>query len=196
MAQVYACFHDGKGNILVTKKNLKGYFFHNKNKPGGTIIPNGQPLNGGGDYCLSGGGLEVLDPIDGALKEFLEETNVAVNPAIYKPSPEYYHAGEGSNEFYGVYFLAPNGLDEITKAVIGNLLKGAEAANAVKGGYKGSYDQLREDFKYCPSDNELNSGCAIVNFGDIPKYFVKGSRTTGWYYDIVMNLIKVSAQTR
>lgn len=194
MAQVYACFHDGKGSVLVIRKNVKGYFFHNSKGPGGSIIPNGQILNGGGDFCFPGGKLESQNVVEAALKEFLEETNVAVNPAVYKPIPEVYHY-KGQGEYFGVYFCAPNGLEEIAKAVLGNLTKGAEAAKAVQSGFKGTYDQLRDAYKYCPQDNELSPEVYIVPLNKIGDFFKKDSQATGWFYSIATNLIKNSVAT-
>lgn len=194
MAQVYACFHDGKGSVLVIKKNSKGYFFHNPNGPGGAIVPDGQPLNGGGDFCFPGGRLESNDVVEAALKEFLEETNVAVNPAVYRPIPEVYHY-KGAGEYYGVYFCAPKGLEDIAKSVYGNLVKGAEAAKAVQAGFKGTYDQLRDAYKYCPQDDELSTEVHIVPLNKIGDFFKKDSKTTGWFYTIATNLIKSSVES-
>lgn len=194
MAQVYACFHDGKGSVLVIRKKVKGYFFHNPKGPGGSIIRDGQPLNGGGDYCFPGGRLESNNVMEAALKEFLEETNVAVNPTIYRPIPEAYHY-KGEGEYYGVYFCAPNGLDEIAKAVYGNLVKGEEAAKAVREGYKGTYDQLRDAYKYCPQDDELSTSVHVVPLNKIGEFFKKDSKVTGWFYTIATNLLKSSVES-
>lgn len=197
MAQVYAVFYNDKGDLIVARKNLKSYFFHTD---GGKIYPDGFPLNGAGQYCFPGGGLEGVDTVKGALKELLEETNVAINTEVFRPTPAAFHGEEKvkgvTYHYYGVYFRAPgdhedprlNRLPDLLSAFNRNLKIGSDAAAAIASGkFKGNYKQLMETYEDCPADNEL-AGCAIVNIKDINNYFKKDDKVTGWFYSIVQHL--------
>lgn len=69
--------------LLVGLKKTHGSFFFKYNKEKDIIITlknKAQPLNGGGEYAFPGGRLEEDEKyIDGAIREFLEETGVEIN---------------------------------------------------------------------------------------------------------------------
>lgn len=188
---VYAVIYDKNGNLLVGQKNVMGYFFHNK-AGSGSILPQGQRLNGSGSFCFPGGSPDAPDdPVINALAELLEETNVAFNPDVFVPAPQAFTGGDGVNcSFYGVYFKVPDDqkIEDVCGAINENLEIGQAAAKAITTKtFAGDYDALRAQFARCPKDNELNQ-CGVISYKDLDKYFTKDDRNTGWFYDIAQHL--------
>lgn len=187
--QVYMLLYDEKKSFIMCHKNKVAYFFHDPKGPGGTIYPKGFPIkNGPGDYALPGGRLEDKDVVEGAYKEWLEETNVALNPAFLKFSldqqKDYVAArGRGTTDF----------LVGVFNSVTRNLATGAQAAQAVADGKYGAgqYDALREAYPGCPKDNELDQAW-LMNVNDEKDWKLisswKGDKVIGWYYEILLRL--------
>lgn len=187
--QVYAVvFH--KNHFLLATKNDKGYFFHQWGAGGGEIVPAGQDLNGGGNYALPGGRLDVgvgENAKDGALKEFYEETNVDLRlyalgwtVKMFQSTPALYYCG--------VYFDVGDQLETVAQLAAGNLTAGYNAAQGVIAGTYGvgQYQALRAAFPGCPMDNELGTLQLwdIKSDWDTIKTW-QSSPTLGWYYDIL-----------
>ena len=188
MAQVYAVIYDEQGNFLVAKKNANGYFSNTNN---GSIVKEGQPITGAEGYCFPGGKLEGADRVAGALREFLEDTNVSLNPTVFTPTPSSSYNSDG--DYHGVYFKTPKDktlyqLSDIAGFVNQTLKMGADAAQDIQGSFDGDYDALMQKYPYCPGDNELAS-CEVVNVNDISKYFQDGDPYTGRFYTMIMNLV-------
>ena len=181
MAQVYAVVYDKKGNFIVAKKNLYGYFFYKNGK--GEIVPDGQKLNGSGSYCFPGGKLEVKNPVAGALNEWEEETRDKLTEK-FKQTPKYF----SNTQYYGIYFLVPDDINiEDLKVMINkNLKEGADTAVEIQKKKITKYDEISP---LSPKDNELEL-CMVVNYKDLDKYFTKNDNATGWFYNIVQDIKK------
>lgn len=191
---VYAVAHNGRGDFIIGFKNQFGWFFHNN---GGEVKPRGQSLNGGNDYALPGGELEILEsPIIGAWREFFEETNEHLGG--WRAQPDVYEGREPPDEpeprvkYYGVYF--DFGVDRLlplfeTIAAI-NLESGRSAAQAViRGEFQGDYNGLRAAFPGCPPDNELREvhmWSLRSDWQTIQGWQVDQNKS--WYYYILNNL--------
>jgi len=194
--QVYAVAHDGNGNFLLGRKNLRGYFFHtgtSASRTLGDIIPRGQELNGGGLPALPGGRLEAgCTPEEGAFAEFLEETNLDLNRMHPQLQPGIYQ----QSAYAGVYFQVSAGtLDSAKQVVAANLAFGVTAAQRVIAGQyvQGDYARLMIDFPDAPMDNELevcDLGNLTRDWPNIDKW--KSNRSLSWYYYILLNLKKHS----
>ena len=184
MAQVYAVMHDGKGEFMIAFKNTLGYFFH-KAGGGGTIIPDGTPLNGAAEWALPGGRLEVGDPVQGALNEFFEETGVGLDPKMAYPG---YLRGRG---YYGVYFNAGSNFSPLVSSAHLNLEQAQKAANAVKAGTYGigQYNELMDEYTGSPQDNELSEVYPWNLKEQINEINMLGENpVTDWYFGILSNL--------
>jgi 8-oxo-dGTP pyrophosphatase MutT (NUDIX family) len=184
MAQVYAIMHNGKGEFMIAFKNTRGYFFHNP-AGGGTIIPAGQILNGGHNWAFPGGRLEVADPVQGALHEFLEETGVGLDAKMAAPNV---YAARG---YYGVYFNAGSNFIPLLKSAQMNLDLGRQAAaKVIDGTYGiGQYAQLMTAYQGCPADNELSDVYPWNLREQIAEINMLGrDPSTNWYFNILANL--------
>lgn len=213
--QLYAVVHDGEGNFLMAEKNKVAYFFHEDTETGnisGSIYPKGRSQldRGGGKPAFPGGAIvlgkdtdqyesSILEGllIDGAVKEFFEETNALLhdtkkdqgyklNPPIF---PGYYR---GKLEYFGVYFeVDKKFLEHLFNTIKLNLSQGFEAAQAVKQEkFKGTYKQLRTDYKGCPLDNELYEIelWNLIDKWSTIKGWVKPEEGLDWYFHILSNL--------
>lgn len=74
---------ENKIKFLVGFKNISGWYFFERDRRNGDIIitlkSSPQPINGGGQYAFPGGKLNSSENvIDGAEREFFEETGVPI----------------------------------------------------------------------------------------------------------------------
>lgn len=191
---VYIALYDLSGHVLIALKNDLGYFFHNKNAPGGRILPNGQPLNGAGKEALPGGKPDnpvanATDARNAAVSEFQEETGLAL--ATFGPSqriPAFHCTEKTGDDYWGVCLHTDSELDDVLKACEATLLNAENAAEAVKAKRYGAndYDRLLHDFATCPVDNEL-AGMRIVDlttqWNEIQPW--QNTPDQGWHYNIL-----------
>src|SRR5262245_6490337 len=143
--QVYLLLYDAKKSFLIAVKNKKSYFFHDpKSKDGdGEIFPDGKDVNGGGLVALPGGRLSGADPVAWAITEFLEETQVALNPKFLTTSLDQ------QDRYVAVFALCSTELLQTTLGYVQeNLAFGIEAARAVQAKTYGKdqYKALRAAF--------------------------------------------------
>lgn len=189
MAQVYAVVHDGTGNFLMARKNTYGFFFSTN---GGAIVQKGQGLNGAGLPAFPGGGLESYTAIEGAKKEFLEETRVNLNQFGLKCAEFKYNSRRGKHLFSAVFFQVDTTyLRTIQKLAAKNLIIGNDVASAIYRNKATSYKDNIENNPYCPLDNELFS-IEIWNV-DTNKDDINAlcdHEQVGWYYLIIKELEK------
>lgn len=189
--QVYAVVYCGS-QCLVAVKCDAGYFFH-KSSGGGVIIPEGEELNGAGNYALPGGRLDVEEgknAKDGALKEFFEETDIDL-AGRYKNFSVTMFEHSAKQAYCGVYFeLEPLQFQAVASGAVNNLVVGYEAVQSILKGQFGAdqYGLLRTTFQGCPMDNELAT-IQIWDINDSNEWAEisrwKGSLTLGWYYNIL-----------
>jgi len=193
MTQVYAVLYTKNGNFLIAKKLDKGYFFANKNG-GGSIIKGGKKLNGAGEYALPGGKLNSNeDKKQGAIREFDEETAVKIKREecclITTRSFKYWFNNE-QKQYVAVYFKVKQEiLKKIVTEIKNNLDVAKNVVTKIEQDEITSYDQIKKQYKNCPADNELYEVYCwnIENKWDDIKEW-KGSKKTGWYYDILKYL--------
>ncbi|MBS1665475.1 MAG: NUDIX domain-containing protein [Bacteroidetes bacterium] len=190
MPQVYAVVYNGRGNFMIAFKNLRGYFFHNPNGAGGSIIPAGQPLNGANNWAFPGGALDGppysnARVIAGAIRELQEETGIEVGtghctPAIF-----------GGGAYYAVYFLVADTFIATLQEARSRLDAGVNAVAAIRAGTytrNDQYDDLMAAFN-CPQDNELSNIFTWNLFDDWNEIErLRNDPATDWYYAILLNL--------
>ncbi|MDO1529819.1 NUDIX domain-containing protein [Fulvimonas sp. R45] len=180
--QVYACVYTANGDFLLGTKPALGYYF---SSGGGSLHPNGQPLNGGGRYALPGGRRERGESTrDGAAREWQEETAcpMSINQASSHEWGTAYGAG---------YFRQPDGdlqgmLDLITNDV---LPAAALAVRDITNGTITAYPQIFALFPDAPADNELAAMTlwnVVTDWARIQQW--DGDPTIGWYYNILKYL--------
>jgi hypothetical protein len=179
-----------------------GYFFESDD--GGRVIRNGGTLHGAEKSALPGGDLEGQDPIDGALREFYEETGdwiisgpdeqgFALEPVMFEGSTD-----QGDGKYYGVYFDVGHALNNVLNRVNENLRAGASAAVAVQNGRITDYSDLAVRFPNCPPDNELaylkpNTNLPATRIWNLQRDWptIQGwqsDRDLSWFYYILNNL--------
>jgi hypothetical protein len=94
---------------MVAQKVNRAYFFCSNED---TILPMGMVPHGAGKWALPGGELEEVHPVPGAIRDFLQETNVDLAqevPGVALDTPDYFTGQEGPDNnlqalYYGVYF--------------------------------------------------------------------------------------------
>jgi 8-oxo-dGTP pyrophosphatase MutT (NUDIX family) len=190
--QVYAILYDKVGNFLIATKFKKGYFFLKKEGDGGEIVPDGQPLNGGGKYAFPGGELEFKDDKkgadEGAKKEFFEETNLKLPDSLPCLAQRWKHNERWA--YWGVFYEVED-LWELYPIITENLLAGFNAALDVQNKIfsKGQYDLLREKYPSAPVDNECQT-IDILNiyeaWDEIHRW--KDDQDLGWFETILAHL--------
>ncbi|WP_431825153.1 NUDIX hydrolase [Burkholderia sp. F1] len=183
--QVYAVLYTGTGRFLLGWKLKKGYFFYNSATHAGSIVRNGQALNGADNYALPGGRREGSEAIRaGAAREFQEETAVGVGgyPAVDHSF---------GNDFGAGYFkVSDTQLDTIYRQIRNvNLVAAANASLEVEHGQITQYSQIHQRYPNSPQDNELEtvyvwSAHDQANWNTVLSW--QGSNTLGWYYDILI----------
>jgi hypothetical protein len=187
MALVYAIIHNGNGDFIICTKNVRGYFFHS-NAGGGSIIPAGQLLRGGGLNAFPGGTPDVGGIVDGAREEAEEELAIELGTGNNNPAT---YIGNGG-EYYGVYFNVGVSFDDTRAEIAAHLLNGRNAARAVVAGHytqNDQYEELMNNFSVCPPDNELASAevwNVFYNSAEIDN--LRRSRYTDWFYNMIINL--------
>ena len=188
MPLVYAVVHNGYGDFMICMKNQRGYFFHNKNGPGGKTFQQGRFLRGGGFRCFPGGTPDLPGVIAGALEELEEETGIILQQG--QAVPQYYSGVSGQYQYYGVYFDVGQQYPTILNTMATNLYSGQQAAASVaQGNFNNQYTQLRQYYAGCPMDNEVNSPVSwnlILDHAQIAA--LSTNQATDWFYNIIMNL--------
>lgn len=185
---VYAIVYDSSGDFAKFVKNIKGYFFSNPNKPGsGTVNanPNGE-LHGAGKFAFPGGGLKSSENrLDGAVREFYEETKYTLDK---QQSTGYYTGEDKTNTYYGVFFKVDN-LSEIISTVTQNLAQGQQAATDIQQSKITKYEDIATSYPNCPPDNELASIAVwniVTNETDIS--LLINDNDTDWFYSMIVDL--------
>ncbi|MEM7066437.1 MAG: NUDIX hydrolase [Cyanobacteria bacterium P01_B01_bin.77] len=194
--QVYAVVHDGSGDFLIAKKNEQSYFYGPSDRnPRGTTDPRGMRVNGCGNYAFPGGRLDRNENIvDGATREFYEETSVQLEAQDYLLVPAMYCEGDDYGGFCGVYFqYTENDFNRFVELVQAGLLEGEKAARFVRSqNLVNRYGYLRQEFGLAPMDNELSYGTVWnleTNWDDIIQ--LGNNPVTDWFYLILKNLNNV-----
>ena len=197
--RVFAVFYEPSGRFLLGKKLGGGYFVSNSSKRQGSIVPKGQPLEGGDNYALPGGTREGFEPIIAAAQRaFKEKTGEA--PSL--PTQNEWH--RFSSQYAAGYFRGrPEDFDKAAKRImVDHLPAGIEAKDAVANGTIKKYVQIRKLYPSAPMDNELATAYVwnVKDANDWAKISTwQNDPTLRWYYEILlylnMNLLQPHAQT-
>ncbi|MGB3763377.1 MAG: NUDIX domain-containing protein [Ornithinimicrobium sp.] len=177
--QTYACLYSSTGDFCLAAKRERGYFFHSGR--GGTVSRAGWKLNGGANYALPGGRLSATESVvDGAHREWLEETNAAIRP-IETCELRWKNFGAG-------YFLIlPTELSEVAIRIDRTVIPEAEGAvENIRAGVITEYCQVHQIFPDAPADNEIKTvqvWNAASDWGKIEPW--KGSDSLGWFYEVL-----------
>lgn len=204
--QVYTLAYAKNGDFLLFTKMAKGYFF---SSGGGGVLPEGKPLNGGGDFALPGG---MIDEAEKSLKtaaqrEFKEECSrsfqfqngklIMQNSQFKDGVAESFDILEEyttsfSNKEYSAYYLELSS-DDLNRLFI--ILSQTCLSDAllitrkIKSGSITAYSEIIDEYPYAPMDNELyivNKYSVIHNVTLIER--MKDCKYTDWYYTIIMGL--------
>ena len=187
--QVYAVYYEASGRFLLGFKLQLGYFFYNP-KTGGRLVPKGQGLNGGGKYALPGGKLEAKEKvIDGARREFFEETAARIE--AIQTNDQRFKDPDHDLDYAAAFFrIQPEIFDTTTLAIINtNLPAGLEAMAAVKDGRIKQYAEIERVFEASPQDNELETAevwNVRTDWDEIAKW--PADKDLSWYYEILLYL--------
>jgi ADP-ribose pyrophosphatase YjhB (NUDIX family) len=187
--QVYAVYYEASGRFLLGLKLQLGYFFYNP-KTGGRIVPRGQGLNGGGKCALPGGKKEANETvIDGARREFLEETAAGI-VAIRADEHQFKDHKHDLDYATAFFRIQPEIFDTTTLAIIKtNLPAGLEAMAAVKDGRIKQYAEIERRFGASPQDNELETAevwNVQTDWDKIAEW--RADKDLSWYYEILLYL--------
>ncbi|MCC5636986.1 NUDIX hydrolase [Nostoc sp. CHAB 5844] len=192
---VYAVAHDMQGNFIIAKKNILGYFFHEKGHDDiGDIYPDGRRLNGRGKNAFPGGEMEEGSAFLAAYREFFEETNINMSDFTVSIEPFEGHDEIKNSKviYYGVYFyFDTEKLRRLLTRVNQNLEAGKIAADEVRDRRyrKEDYMGLRRDFPDSPIDNELEYA-EQWNLEDRWQTITRwrNDDDLNWFYKILTNL--------
>lgn len=186
--QVYAVLYDRSGRFLLGRKPDKGYYFYNPRTGQGKLVPQGQRLNGAGNWALPGGELGQDEQVArGARREFFEETGEDIVPSR-TTERRFDH-----DTYAAAYFeVSSDTFDNLANAVRDvNLPAGLAAAGKVISGEITSYDQIGRQFPAAPRDNELELA-QVWNVNDPGNWMTiqswRNDRVIGWYYEILAYL--------
>lgn len=158
MPQVYATVYDAT-SVLVFTKNENGRFFQ------GQLIDPPRELNGHGRPCFPGGGLNGRErPLQGAIREFREETGITLTGT---PVPFTNAAGASCH-----FFPLPAGttLDQMRADIEAQL----DLANSER--WNTAACRVR--------DNEQAS-VEIITWANLPGETFRNDRATGWFRGFV-----------
>lgn len=180
--QVYACVYATNRDFALATKPEKGYYFSTR---GGSVVPAGQKLNGGGNYALPGGKLDPGEAVlDGARREWVEETNSAVN------SHRDDHNSWGTAYGAGYFHVSAQELERATQRIDGVVIPEAEGAvEEIIQRRITRYDQIRPMFPEAPADNEIST----VQIWNLDTDWTRiaawqGHAELGWFYNILKYL--------
>lgn len=179
---VYTIVYDQSGNFLKFTKCEKGYFFSD----GQAIYTDGVSLKGGGKFAFPGGDPKISKPVEGAIKEFLEETGVSLNDYTLEKTTNL--IGSGYN---GIFFLvSKEDLQKIFATIQTNLGIANKVIEKIKSGTIKSYQDITSNQEYagCPPDNELQD-IAIWNLKTNAESIdsLKNDTATDWFYNMLLN---------
>lgn len=186
--QVYACVYTPNGDFALATKPVKGYFFSTR---GGTVVPAGQVLNGGGNYALPGGKLDTGEGVTtGATREWREETNTAVQPQATNEK------SWGRQYGAGYFRVSVQELERAAQRIDGVVIPAAEGAvDDIIAGRITRYPQVHTMFPEAPADNEI----ATVQIWNLQTDWSRidawqGHAELGWFYNI-LNYLRESVLT-
>lgn len=181
---VYTIVYDQSGNFLKFTKCEKGYFFSD----GQAIYADGFSLEekGGGKFAFPGGDPKISRPVEGAIKEFLEETGVSLNDYTLEKTTNLIGSG-----YYGIFFLvSKEDLQKMLVTIQNNFGIANTVIANIKSGTIKSYQDITNNKEYtgCPPDNELQD-IAIWNLKTNAESIdsLKNDTATDWFYNMLQN---------
>ncbi|NEO99340.1 MAG: NUDIX domain-containing protein [Symploca sp. SIO2E9] len=183
--QVYAVYYEQSGRFLLGSKLKKGYYFYNSSTGKGEIKPNGQPLNGGGNFALPGGKREGTEPITtAARREFTEETAAIIKEIETKEQT--FSSGAYSAAYFKI--ADSNFNTTVTNIIKTNLPQGLKARDDIINRTITAYNQIHQKYPQAPQDNELEEAYVWdvtdpEDWAQILKW--KDDPVIGWYYEIL-----------
>jgi 8-oxo-dGTP pyrophosphatase MutT (NUDIX family) len=177
--QVYACVYATNHDFVLATKPVNGYYF---STDGGTVVPAGQKLNGGGNYALPGGRLNRGEAvIDGARREWNEETNSPVNS--HPDNQQSWGTSYGA----GYFRVSTQEFERVAQRTDRVVIPAAEGAvNEIIQGRITRYAQIHPMFPEAPADNEIET----VQIWNLDTDWTRitawqGHAELGWFYNIL-----------
>lgn len=196
---VYAiCYCQENGCMLVARKRRFAYFYGNHNGDMvETVFPHGKFVDhGGGLLCFPGGGLEESNPLNGAKREFCEETGENINDykvldikilsLIDGVFPYYgvffrFSRQELTRLFYAIYYNLSDKNDKMRRLSHNINIKETEYTNVVPINWNVDY------FNTKIRDDELESvfdHCKMIKYAT---YF----QANVWFYNLIKDFLLI-----
>ena len=198
MALVYCVVYTQTGRFLIGTKRQTAYWFCSTLP--GNVYPNGFPIaHGGGKVAFPGGALNANEtPANGAMREFLEETGVAIGSqgagAAVPPAQQFTdQRGNNPQQFYAYYYQVSDvNFNNYLAAIQAKLAETAEAITDVNNQHITTCANLLEAFQGdIPKDNELASMASMDLNNANDQATILGWRNDNdldWFYCIARRL--------